>query len=79
MEIEDIKSHQIIPTSNRIKLDVGGKIFHVSKSTLLKQDSFFSSMFGGKFGEPKIESDGTYFIGKIYPTSPIRNFLFLMY
>lgn len=50
-------------TSSRIKLDVGGRIFHVSRETLIKQDSFFSSMFSGKFSIMP-ESDGTYFIDR---------------
>lgn len=63
METDLKQNNPTVSNSSRIILDVGGKIFHVSKSTLLKQDSFFSSMFGGKFGEPKMESDGSYFIG----------------
>jgi hypothetical protein len=50
--------------SNKIRLDVGGRVFATSKTTLLAQkNSFFDGMFGGRF-TTQPDADGTYFIDR---------------
>jgi hypothetical protein len=47
-----------------IKLNVGGQIFHTTKSTLLKySDTFFSRLFNGKF-DAQTDLDGNIFIDR---------------
>jgi len=51
-------------TDEIIRLDVGGKRFHTSLSTLLtERNTFFTCMFSGAF-PPKKQEDGTYFIDR---------------
>jgi len=49
--------------SSRIKLDIGGTIFAITRSKLLKGDTFFTAMFAGRFNI-KQEDDGSYFIDR---------------
>src|SRR4051794_17958915 len=49
---------------SRVKLDVGGKVFATSLTTLLSQrGSFFEAAFGGRF-EVKLQEDGCFFIDR---------------
>lgn len=52
-------------SDERIKLDVGGKTFSTSLSTLTTKipDSFFGAMFSGRWQEKK-EEDGCFFIDR---------------
>lgn len=61
---------------NRIKLDVGGKVFAASLATLTSvKDSFFHSMFSGRW-PLKPEDDGCFFIDRDPKAFPlILNFL----
>jgi len=47
----------------KIKLDVGGTIFATSLTTLTLKDSYFVSMFSGRW-ELKPQEDGSYFIDR---------------
>ncbi|KAJ3038854.1 BTB/POZ domain-containing protein kctd6 [Rhizophlyctis rosea] len=55
---------------SKIKLDIGGKIHHISIDTLLQEpNTFFTSMFAGRWHVKPTEKDGTIFIdrdGEIY-------------
>jgi Ni,Fe-hydrogenase I cytochrome b subunit len=43
-------THKILMTfKDPIKLNIGGKIFMTSRSTLMKKDSMFKSMFSGRY------------------------------
>eukprot|EP01125_Pyxidicula_operculata_P015988 TRINITY_DN5464_c0_g1_i2.p1 TRINITY_DN5464_c0_g1~~TRINITY_DN5464_c0_g1_i2.p1 ORF type:complete len:204 (+),score=19.58 TRINITY_DN5464_c0_g1_i2:44-655(+) len=54
----------IFNTNKKIKLDVGGKNFHTSLSTLTRlKPTFFSAMFSGQFNV-KPDDDGTFFIDR---------------
>jgi hypothetical protein len=51
-------------TTERIKLDVGGRIFSVTLDMMLKYpDSFFARLFSGRWEDKKTE-DGAYFINR---------------
>ena len=51
-------------TPDRIKMDVGGKIFAAGKSTLTSRpETFFGAMFSGRFPMCP-QDDGTYFIDR---------------
>lgn len=51
-------------TRKRIKLNVGGKLFETSISTLTNNKSkFFTAMFSGRWDIPK-EEDGCFFIDR---------------
>jgi hypothetical protein len=51
-------------TTERIKLDVGGRIFSVTLDMMLKNpDSFFARLFSGRWEDKKTE-DGAYFINR---------------
>jgi hypothetical protein len=51
-------------TPNKIKLDVGGRIFSVTLDMMLRYpDSFFARMFSGSY-PGQIGSDGAYFINR---------------
>jgi len=67
--LEEKLDSNISIAANKITLDVGGKRFAVSKSTLLAcGDSFFAAMLSS--GKWKPDADGTYFIDrdpKLFP------------
>lgn len=49
---------------NRVKIDVGGRVFTTTKSTLMNSPSeFFKQMFNGTY-EIHPEEDGSYFIDR---------------
>lgn len=60
----------------RVKLDVGGKIFSTTLSTLTRlSDNFFSAMFSGRF-PLKLQDDGSLFIDRDAAVFPlVLNFL----
>lgn len=47
-----------------IKLDVGGKVYKTSLSTLTKEDSMLSRMFSGQGFSPEKDQDGCFFIDR---------------
>jgi hypothetical protein len=57
-------AHKMIETfKDPIKLNIGGKIFMTSKSTLLKEESMLAAMFSGRH-ELQKGDDGAYFIDR---------------
>ena len=51
-------THKILTTfKDPIKLNIGGKIFMTSRSTLMKEDSMFKSMFSGRHELEVIKSN----------------------
>jgi Ni,Fe-hydrogenase I cytochrome b subunit len=51
-------THKILMTfKDPIKLNIGGKIFMTSRSTLMKEDSMFKSMFSGRHELEVIKSN----------------------
>ncbi|KAJ3048883.1 BTB/POZ domain-containing protein kctd3 [Rhizophlyctis rosea] len=63
--------------ASKVKLDIGGKIFHISMDTLLRQEgTFFHSLFSGRWLVKPDETEENIFIdrdGELYPY--IFNFL----
>ena len=71
LDAKDAQIKQLLTTmdqnvkrrSNKIKLDVGGKIFKTSKETLTKiEGSYFHCMLGSSSWQP--DDDGSYFIDR---------------
>uniref|UniRef100_A0A914EHL8 BTB domain-containing protein n=1 Tax=Acrobeloides nanus TaxID=290746 RepID=A0A914EHL8_9BILA len=58
--------------SDVIKLDVGGKKFETTKSTITKYDTMLRRMFADNF-EPKLNSEGYVFIDR-----PGKNFDYIL-
>jgi hypothetical protein len=66
LQMEKLKDH--IPLlqkfQNKVKLDVGGQIFCTTIEVLTRSESFFSSMFSGKYGVEQDLYDGSYYIDR---------------
>ena len=52
------------PKSVRVELDVGGRRFATSLTTLCSAPGMLEAMFSGRTAEPHRESDGSYFIDR---------------
>jgi len=51
-------------SQRKVKLDVGGKLFSTTLTTLTKEECFFSAMFSGHFPLEKDEEDGSYHVDR---------------
>jgi len=63
LEMEEKIKHNASQAKNKIKLDIGGKIFATSKSTLLSiEGSYFHTLLSSGHWQP--DEDGTYFVDR---------------
>lgn len=60
---DDSLKHIFLSTNNKVKLNIGGSVFATTISTLCREQSMFTGLFGGQF-TPELDEWGAVFVDR---------------